>query len=219
MGVEINGLGTDSLHVKGAQTNSIQNIDYTIIPDRIEAGTYLIACAMCGGEIILNNIIVDHLDAVIDKLIQSGCDLELGDNYIKITSNAEINPVDMVTDVYPGFPTDLQAQWIALMSIADGSSHVTDTIYNDRFTHVAELVRLGADIKMDSNIAVIQGVSDLKGAEVMSTDIRASASLIISAMASRGITKLSRIYHIDRGYEQIENKLTLIGANIKRIND
>jgi len=125
----------------------------------------------------------------------------------------------MVTDVYPGFPTDLQAQWIALMTIADGSSHVTDTIYNDRFTHVAELVRLGADIKMDSNIAIIKGVSELKGAEVMSTDIRASASLIISAMASTGLTKLSRIYHIDRGYEQIENKLSLIGANIKRVND
>ena len=217
MGVQIDGIGTDSLHIKGIKSNIVQNIDYSIIPDRIEAGTYLIACAMCSGEIVLNNVIVNHLDIVVDKLIQSGCDVEVGDSSIKIKSTGEINPVDIITDVYPGYPTDLQAQWIALMSIANGVSHVTDTIYNDRFTHVAELVRLGADIKMEGNIAVIHGNNLLKGAEVMSTDIRASASLIIAAMSSKGETTLSRIYHIDRGYEQIEKKLSLIGANIFRV--
>jgi len=217
MGVRIDGIGTDSLHIKGIKSNIVQNVNYSIIPDRIEAGTYLIACAMCSGEIVLNNVIVNHLDIVVDKLIQSGCDVEVGDSSIKIKSTGEINPVDIITDVYPGYPTDLQAQWIALMSIANGVSHVTDTIYNDRFTHVAELVRLGADIKMEGNIAVIHGNNLLKGAEVMSTDIRASASLIIAAMSSKGETTLSRIYHIDRGYEQIEKKLSLIGANIFRV--
>ena len=218
MGVTIEGIGTDNIHIKGTNANQLQNIDYEIIPDRIEAGTYLIACAMCGGEITLNKIKVNHLDVVVDKLIQSGCDIEIGENQLKIISDANINPVDIVTDVYPGYPTDLQAQWIALMSVANGVSHVTDTIYNDRFTHVSELVRLGASIRMDSNIAIINGVDKLKGAEVMSTDIRASASLIIAAMSASKITILSRIYHIDRGYEQIENKLSSIGAKIKRVN-
>ena len=218
MGVTIEGIGTDNIHIKGTNANQLQNIDYEIIPDRIEAGTYMIACAMCGGEITLNNINVNHLDVVVDKLIQSGCDIEIGKNQLKIISDANINPVDVVTDVYPGYPTDLQAQWIALMSVANGVSHVTDTIYNDRFTHVSELVRLGASIRMDSNIAIINGVDKLKGAEVMSTDIRASASLIIAAMSASKTTVLSRIYHIDRGYEQIENKLSLIGAKIKRVN-
>ena len=158
------------------------------------------------------------MDVVVDKLIQSGCDIEIGENQLKIISDANINPVDVVTDVYPGYPTDLQAQWIALMSVANGVSHVTDTIYNDRFTHVSELVRLGASIRMDSNIAIINGVDKLKGAEVMSTDIRASASLIIAAMSASKTPVLSRIYHIDRGYEKIENKLSLIGAKIKRVN-
>ena len=215
-GVSINGIGTDKLHVKGVKAIHVQDIDYTIIPDRIEAGTFMIACAMCGGGITINNVNVNHLDIVIDKLIQSGCDISIGENQIKIKSNQNINPVDIITDVYPGYPTDLQAQWIALMSTANGRSHVTDTIYNDRFTHVAELLRLGANISMDSNIAIINGIDSLKGAQVMSTDIRASASLIIAAMSASGETNLSRIYHIDRGYEQIENKLTLLGANIVR---
>ena len=218
MGVSIEGIGTDSLHIKGIKSNKVENFEYKIIPDRIEAGTYLIACAMCGGDVTLNNVHVNHLDVVVDKLIQSGCDIQLGENQIKIISNGEINPVDIVTDVYPGYPTDLQAQWIALMSIANGVSHVTDTIYNDRFTHVAELVRLGASIKMDSNIAIINGSKELNGAEVMSTDIRASASLIVAAMSSLGKTTLSRIYHIDRGYEHIEKKLSLIGAKIQRVS-
>jgi len=216
-GLTINGIGTNELVIKGLKSNDFNEVIYSIIPDRIEAGTFLIAAAMCGGKITLNNIVPSHLDSVIDKLIQSGSDITIDNKSITIISDRNINPVDIVTDIYPGYPTDLQAQWIALMSIANGSSHVTDTIYNDRFTHIAELIRLGAQISMDNNIANISGVKSLSPAEVMSTDIRASASLIIAAMSASGSTSLSRIYHIDRGYEKIEDKLNNLGADIKRV--
>ena len=218
-GVSIKGIGTDELKVNGLKSNDFNDVNYSIIPDRIEAGTFLIATAMCGGEVTLDNVIPSHLEIVIDKLIQSGSDITIDNNSVTISSDTNVNAVDIVTDIYPGYPTDLQAQWIALMSVAKGSSHVTDTIYSDRFTHIAELVRLGAQITMDNNIANISGIKSLSPAEVMSTDIRASASLIIAAMSAKGTTSLSRIYHIDRGYEKIENKLNSLGADIKRVND
>ena len=218
-GVSLDGIGTSTLNIKGTRHKNTINVNYTVIPDRIEAGTFLIAGAMNGGRIRLNNVKARHLDNVIENLIKCGSKIEVLKNSIIIDSDKNISPVDLSTDVYPGYPTDLQAQWIALMCIADGKSVIKDTVYLDRFTHVPELIRLGAKIRMDKNIAIIQGVNQLKSAKIMSTDIRASASLIIAAMNSEGQTHLSRIYHIDRGYEKIEEKLNNVGASIKRINE
>ena len=218
-GVSFDGIGTATLKIKGIRHKNPINVKYTVIPDRIEAGTFLIAGAMNGGRIRLNNVKARHLDNVIENLIKCGSKIEVLKNSIIIDSDKNISPVDLSTDVYPGYPTDLQAQWIALMCIADGKSVIKDTVYLDRFTHVPELIRLGAKIRMDKNIAIIQGVNQLKSAKIMSTDIRASASLIIAAMNSEGQTHLSRIYHIDRGYEKIEEKLNNVGASIKRINE
>ena len=161
----------------------------------------------------------EHLNKVINKLIDTGCKIEATDNSITVFPSKKIKSVDMTTAVYPGFPTDLQAQWVALMSLADGSSVVTDTVYHDRFSHIPELARLGADIKVEKNTAFIRGKSSLVGAPVMSTDIRASASLIVAALAANGKTEISRVYHIDRGYERIESKFKNVGADIKRISD
>ena len=218
-GVSFDGIGTATLKIKGIRHKNPINVKYTVIPDRIEAGTFLIAGAMNGGRIRLNNVKARHLDNVIENLIKCGSKIEVLKNSIIIDSDKNISPVDLSTDVYPGYPTDLQAQWIALMCIANGKSVIKDTVYLDRFTHVPELIRLGAKIRMDKNIAIIQGVNQLKSAKIMSTDIRASASLIIAAMNSEGQTHLSRIYHIDRGYEKIEEKLNNVGASIKRINE
>ena len=218
-GVSFDGIGTSTLKIKGIKHKNPINVNYTVIPDRIEAGTFLIAGAMNGGRLRLNNVNANHLENVIDNLIKSGSKIELLKNSIIIDSDKNISPVDLTTDVYPGYPTDLQAQWIALMCIANGKSVIKDTVYLDRFTHVPELIRLGAKIRMDKNIAIVEGVKQLKSAKVMSTDIRASASLIIAAMNSEGQTHLSRIYHIDRGYEKIEEKLNNVGASIKRINE
>tara|TARA_B100000212_G_C27347585_1_gene522076 strand:- start:789 stop:1532 length:744 start_codon:yes stop_codon:yes gene_type:complete len=216
MGADIKGLGTSELIINGK--DCLHSIDeFDIIPDRIEAGTFLIAGAMCGGSIAIENVNCDHISIVIDKLLESGVDLKIIENSIVIKGNKKIKPVNITTAPYPGFPTDLQAQWIAYMSIASGKSTVTDKIYFDRFTHVSELNRLGANITLNKNTATIVGVSSLKGAPVMSTDIRASASLILASLASKGKSTISRIYHIDRGYEKIENKLTDVGADITRV--
>ena len=171
------------------------------------------------GEITLNYCNPRHLDALIKKLIQAGAKIDSSENSISIKKANPINPVDVTTEVYPGFPTDLQAQWIALMAIASGSSVVTDTVYHDRFTHIPELNRLGANIELRDNIATINGVDHLIGAPVMSTDIRASAALILGAIMARGQTDISRVYHIDRGYELIEEKFQALGVDIVRKND
>jgi UDP-N-acetylglucosamine 1-carboxyvinyltransferase len=168
------------------------------------------------GKIKVNNVIPGHLKRVTDKLTDAGCTLQIGKNSISISSPSSIKSVDMTTAVYPGFPTDLQAQWVALMSLSESSSIVTDTVYHDRFSHIPELSRLGANIKVDKNTAFIRGVKQLVGAPVMSTDIRASASLIIAALAASGKTEISRVYHIDRGYEKIEKKFLGLGAEIIR---
>ena len=215
MGADIKGLGTSELVINGKdRLNPVDEFD--IIPDRIEAGTFLIAGAMCGGSIEIENVNPDHISIVIDKLIESGVRIKTVKNSIIVNGNKKIKPVNVTTAPYPGFPTDLQAQWIAYMTIANGLSTVTDEIYYDRFTHVPELNRLGANITMNKNTATIIGVSNLKGAPVMSTDIRASASLILASLASIGKSKISRIYHIDRGYEKIENRLKKVGADITR---
>ncbi len=213
MGAEINGVGTDVLTINGVEELSPRDI--AVIPDRIEAGTFMIAGAML-GDITVCDIIPEHLLAVIDRLEETGAGISQGDDWIRVKQLEPIKPVDVTTAVYPGFPTDLQAQWVALMGLSDGTAVVTDTIYNDRFSHIPELSRLGAKIKLENNVAVIYGRDELQGAPVMSTDIRASASLILAGLAAQGVTEVSRIYHIDRGYEQIEEKFRQLGAVIDR---
>ena len=192
-------------------------IEFDVMPDRIEAGTFMIATAMCKGKVELKNVNPNHLSIVIDKLIQCGASINTKKNSLIIEMKKRPKPVDMSTLIYPGFPTDLQAQWMALMTVADGSSKVIDNIYTDRFTHIAELERLGAKIDLYNNVATITGVDKLYGAQVMSTDIRASASLVIAGLCSIGETEISRIYHIDRGYENIEDKFKKLGSSIDRI--
>ena len=215
MGGCIGGIGTTRLTIDGV--DELHPADIDVIPDRIETGTFLIAGAL-SGEITLNGVNPQHLDAVLLKLKEAGCNVSTTSNSITIAPAETIQAVDMTTAVYPGFPTDLQAQWVALMSLAKGSSMITDTVYHDRFSHVPELNRFGANIKVDNNTAFVRGVDELVGAPVMSTDIRASASLIVAGLAAKGITEVSRVYHIDRGYEQIEEKFRSLGANIWREN-
>ena len=215
MGANIKGIGTSKLVIEGVDL--LKSADIKVIPDRIEAGTFLVAGALL-GEITIKNVIPKHLDSMLSKLSDCGCDIASTETSITISPAKLLNAVDMTTDVYPGFATDLQAQWIALMTLAEGSSIITDNVYHDRFSHVPELNRFGANIKMKKNVALIRGVKELIGAPVMSTDIRASASLIVAGLAAKGETSVSRIYHIDRGYEKIEAKFKSLGANIMRIN-
>ena len=213
MGADISGIGTNELIINGVE--KLSPVEITVIPDMIEAGTFLMAGAML-GEIELENVDPSHLTIVLEKLESAGCDISVATSSIGIKRSGMINPVDIITDVHPGFPTDLQAQWIALMSVANGKSVVTESIYLDRFSHIPELVRLGANISLEKNVATIQGQKKLIGAQVMSTDIRASASLVIAALIAEGRSDISRIYHIDRGYENIEQKFRMLGADIHR---
>jgi UDP-N-acetylglucosamine 1-carboxyvinyltransferase len=214
MGAKIEGAGSNHLEIEGVER--LHQADAAVIPDRIETGTFLAACAIAGGDVTLRRTESKHLSAVISKLTDAGAViLESGDS-VRIQSDGSLKPVDVTTDVYPGFPTDMQAQWMAMMSIAGGSSVITDTVYVDRFTHVPELRRLGADITLDHNAAMVKGVRNLSGAPVMSTDLRASASLILAGLVAKGRTDVSRVYHIDRGYERIEQKLQALGARIWR---
>ena len=216
MGANIKGVGTDTLIIEGV--NELRPADIEIIPDRIEAGTFLIAGALL-GEIKVEDVIPEHLENVINKLRDTDCKIKATKDTVSIIPPDNIKPVDMTTAVFPGFPTDLQAQWVALMSLANGSSVVKDTVYHDRFSHIPELARLGANIRVESNTAFISGKKALVAAPVMSTDIRASASLIIAALAAKGKTEISRVYHIDRGYENIEQKFKRLGADIYRKSD
>lgn len=216
MGASIDGIGTARLEIEGV--DALHPVNETLIADRIEAGTFLVAAAMTNGNVKLEHCNPNHLSTVITKLEETGTKIESGNDWIKIKASRNIKPVDVTTSIYPGFPTDMQAQWIALMSLAKGSSVITDTIYYDRFKHVPELVRLGADIELNKNIAVVKGVKKLVGAKVMSTDLRASASLVLAGLIAEGKTEVLRIYHLDRGYEQLEKKLKHLGANIRRVS-
>jgi UDP-N-acetylglucosamine 1-carboxyvinyltransferase len=214
MGAEISGAGTGTLVIQGGRP--LHAVELDVIPDRIEAGTYLAAVALVGGDVMLRGADPEHLTMVLTKAAEAGIKVSVTTEGIRVERNGELRAVDVETAVYPGFATDMQAQWIALMSGANGTSLITDTIYTDRFTHVAELVRLGANITMKENIAKIHGPCELVGAPVMSTDLRASASLVIAGLAASGRTEISRIYHLDRGYEKLESKLEAIGARIWR---
>jgi UDP-N-acetylglucosamine 1-carboxyvinyltransferase len=215
MGAHIEGLGTSTITIEGV--DDLHPTDFSNIPDRIEAGTFLIAGAMAGGKVTVANCRTDHLSSILSKLEQAGAELDLSGDSVVVEGQGRIDPVDVATSPYPGFPTDLQAQWTALMARADGSSVITETIYSDRFKHVPELARLGADIEVKDNIAVVKGVKSLKGAKVMSTDLRASASLLLAGLVAEGTTEVLRVYHVDRGYEHIEEKLKGLGADIERI--
>ena len=214
MGARIEGIGTDRLEIEGV--DALHPVDIETIPDRIEAGTFLIAGALAGGKVRVGRCNPNHLSALIEKLEAVGARLTVGGDCVEVEAPEEIRPVDATTATYPGFPTDMQAQWIALMSRCTGTAVVKDSIYYDRFKHVFELNRLGANIALNKNVAVVKGVRRLTGAKVMSTDLRASASLILSGLVAAGTTEVLRVYHIDRGYEQIEKKLQLVGADIKR---
>ncbi len=216
MGAKISGLGTTTIEIEGV--DELTNANISTIPDRIEVGTYLIAAAITKGEITIRDANAKHLISILSKLEEVGCQISYDSNNITLNAtNIDLNSVDVITKPYPGFPTDMQAQWIALMCLANGTSEVTDTIYIDRFKHVPELERLGAKIEVKENTAIVHGVKKLKGAKVMSTDLRASASLVLAGLAAEGTTEVLRIYHLDRGYESLDKKLRQLGASIERV--
>ena len=214
MGASISGIGTNKLQIESV--SEMKPVDTEIIPDRIETATFLIAGAMAGEKVEVVGAEPNHLQVVLKRLQEAGSELEVKKDSIIIERKGRPRPVSVETAVYPGFPTDVQAQWVALMSLADGSSTIMDSIYHDRFTHIAELSRLGADIRLKHNVSEVKGKERLLGAPVMSTDIRASASLILAGLGAEGQTEISRIYHIDRGYEKIEEKFQSLGAEISR---
>jgi UDP-N-acetylglucosamine 1-carboxyvinyltransferase len=215
-GARIDGLGSRRLTIQGV--NALRPIDTTIIADRIEAATFAAAAAMTGGRIRLQGVVPEHFEAALRKLEETGCALQRGADSVTVSGPARPQAVNVVTQPFPGFPTDMQAQMIAVCALAAGTSVIEDTIYFDRFTHVPELARMGARIELKGNVAVVKGVNRLYGAQVMATDLRASASLVIAALAAQGETLIDRIYHLDRGYEALEKKLGALGAQIQRVN-
>jgi UDP-N-acetylglucosamine 1-carboxyvinyltransferase len=215
MGAKISGIGSDRLVIEGVE--KLHGAEHSVIPDRIEAGTFLCAVAAAGGEVLVKQCRPDTLDAVIVKLKDAGLEMEVGPDWIKASMQGRPKAVSFRTSEYPAFPTDMQAQLMAVNAIANGSSTITETIFENRFMHVQELNRLGADIAIEGNTAIVQGEEKLSGAIVMATDLRASASLVIAGLAAQGETQVDRIYHLDRGYDRMEQKLTLLCANIQRI--
>ena len=215
MGAKIEGAGTDIIRIQGVE--KLRPLDYTVMPDRIETGTFVIASAITRGTVTIKNCFPGHLDAVLAKVAEAGAMIKTADSTIQVTGQRTIKPVNVTTLEYPGFPTDMQAQIMSLMSLAEGTSVINETIFENRFTHVAELRRMGADIQTDGRTAIIKGVPKLSAAPVMATDLRASASLILAGLAAEGETVISRIYHLDRGYDTIEQKLSALGADIKRV--
>ena len=217
MGAKIEGHGTSHIRVQGVET--LRGCDHAVVADRIEAGTFLCAVAAAGGEAVLKHARIDHLDAVVEKLRDAGCEIESVDGGVRIVSigGEKLKAQAFRTTEYPGFPTDMQAQFMALNCVAHGSAAVTETIFENRFMHVNELVRLGATIHVDGKVAVVEGGAQLSGATVMATDLRASASLVIAGLVADGETLVDRIYHLDRGYDRMEAKLRGLGADIERI--
>ena len=215
MGARVTGAGTDVITVEGVER--LHGARYRVMPDRIETGTFLVAAAATGGGIRLTGARPDILDAVLEKLREAGAHIETGKDWIALKANGALNAVNVRTAPYPAFPTDMQAQFMALNSTARGTALVTETIFENRFMHVQELKRLGADIEVEGNTAVVKGVPNLDGATVMATDLRASASLVLAGLTARGATTVERVYHLDRGYERIEEKLSRLGARIKRV--
>ncbi len=215
MGANIRGAGTDVIEIEGVKT--LRPVEADIIPDRIEAGTYMIAAGLTGGDVNILGCRPDHLDAVTTKLKETGMKITPIDGGLRVVGDRDITSVDVQTLPYPGFPTDLQAQMMALMALGGRSSIIKETVFENRFMHVNELTRMGADITVDGNSAIVRGVPILRGAPVMATDLRASASLILAGLMAEGTTEISRVYHMDRGYEHIEEKFSFLGADIGRV--
>jgi UDP-N-acetylglucosamine 1-carboxyvinyltransferase len=215
MGAKVSGHGTTTIVVEGVA--NLHGTDWAVICDRIEAGTYAVAGAMAGGEVRLTKVRPELISILLDKLVEAGCEVYRGFDTVTIKRSGAIRPVDVTTDVYPGFATDLQAQFMALMTLAAGESVIKETIFENRFMHVPELGRLGADIRVTGSEARVHGVAELRGAQVMATDLRASACLVIAGLAARGETIVNRVYHLDRGFENLEGKLSACGAKIRRI--
>jgi UDP-N-acetylglucosamine 1-carboxyvinyltransferase len=218
MGAKISGAGTDRIEIEGVET--LHGTNYDILPDRIETGTYLVAAAMTGGSVRLKNTQPKLLESVLAKLTEAGAKIEIEENAISLDMQGKKpKAVDIHTSPFPGFPTDMQAQFTAMNCIADGSGVITETVFENRFMHIHELQRMGADLKLEGNTTITDGVETLTCAPVMATDLRASASLVLAGLVAEGETVVERIYHIDRGYEMIEEKLSQLGANIKRVPD
>ena len=215
MGANIQGLGTDKITIKGVLT--LKDASHKIMFDRIEAGTYMVAAAMTGGEITCNNVDPSKMESILQKLIESGAEITIKKDSITVRSNKKLNSVNITTAPYPGFPTDMQAQFMALNTFANGVGEITENIFENRFMHVQELRRMGALIDIKHNTAIIKGGDLLEGAKVMATDLRASSGLVLAALVAKGDTQIDRIYHLDRGYEKLEEKFNQLGANIKRI--
>jgi UDP-N-acetylglucosamine 1-carboxyvinyltransferase len=215
MGAHIDGAGTDTIRIVGVE--QLVPMSHAVMPDRIEAGTFMIAAAMTGGDVRIRNMRLEHLDALTFKLQDAGVEVVSRDNLVQVRGPERIRPVNIKTRPYPGFPTDMQAQFMALMCLADGASVISENIFENRFMHIAELLRFGADIVTEGNSATVKGVRQLSGAPVMATDLRASASLVLAGLAADNTTEISRIYHLDRGYERIEEKLKGLGADIERV--
>jgi UDP-N-acetylglucosamine 1-carboxyvinyltransferase len=215
MGAKIQGAGTDIIQIEGVDV--LHGTSHRIIPDRIEAGSFVIAAAITGGDVLVRGARADHLEAFLIKLKEGGVVYLADQAGIRVQRNGNINSIDVTTLPYPGFPTDLQAQMMALMAVANGVSIVTETIFENRFMHVQELDRMGAQIKLEGNRAVVRGVRELSGAPVMASDLRASVALVLAGLVANGTTEVSRVYHLDRGYEQIEKKLSQLGAEIERV--
>ena len=216
MGAKISGIGTPTMTIEGVK--ELHGCEHSVVPDRIEAGTFLCAVTMTGGKVVLRNAAPKTMEAVLDKLVEAGALIEAGDDWISIDMKRRPKAVNIRTTEHPGFPTDMQAQFMAMNAVAEGSSKVIETIFENRFMHVPELNRMGADISTEGNTAFVNGVEKLSGATVMATDLRASASLVIAGLVAGGETVVERIYHLDRGYEHIETKLGRVGAKIERIS-
>ena len=217
MGAEIKGIGSTVLIITGVK--KLKGTEYSIIADRIEAGTFMIASAITCGDVLLKNIVIEHLDFIIDKMKEAGTKFEIENGDLRVFGQKEIKPVSIETLPYPGFPTDMQAQWMMFMTQANGGSMITETVFENRFMHVSELERMGAELTIKGNSVFVKGNSKLSSAPVMATDLRASAALVLAALITDGETEISRIYHLDRGYDNIEKKLNKIGADVRRVKE
>ena len=217
MGAKIQGVGTPLIEIEGVK--SLQAVEHSIIPDRIEAGTLMVAAGLTRGNINILHCPIHYMETLVNKLRESGMEIYSEGEGVRVIGNRKIRSVDIKTQPYPGFPTDMQAQFMVLMSLAKGLSVISETIFENRFIHVSELRRMGADIRIQKDAAIIQGVDSLSGAQVMATDLRASASLILAGLAADGVTEVARVYHLDRGYEELDKKLSKLGADIRRVKE
>ncbi|MDO4746182.1 MAG: UDP-N-acetylglucosamine 1-carboxyvinyltransferase [Bacillota bacterium] len=218
MGARIKGAGTDTIKIEGVE--KLKNVSHHVIPDRIEAGTFMVGAAMTGGDVLIKNVVPDHLKAVIAKLRECGADIEMTDEGMRVRGDKrKLNSTDIKTLPYPGFPTDMQSPFMALLTVAKGPSVVIETVFENRFMHVGEFNRMGANIKTDGNCAIIPGDKKLFGAQVVATDLRAGAAVVLTGLVADGTTEVSQIYHVDRGYEKFVEKLRALGANIMRVDE